>query len=36
MISEEMVDIEFVGNPTTAKKVIYDFTGVNSQLKPTQ
>lgn len=32
VISEDFVDIEFEGNPTKAKKVIYDFTGVTSLL----
>ncbi|MBQ4822118.1 hypothetical protein [Aquimarina sp. MMG016] len=32
VISEETVAIEFEGVPTTAKKVIYDFTGVKSLL----
>lgn len=32
VISEEIVDIEFEGTETKAKKVIYDFTGVTSLL----
>lgn len=32
VVSEEIVDIEFEGNPAKAKKVIYDFTGVKSLL----
>lgn len=32
VVSEDLVDIEFEGNPTKAKKVIYDFTGVKSLL----
>ncbi|RKE94659.1 hypothetical protein [Ichthyenterobacterium magnum] len=32
VISEEMVDIEFEGTETKAKKVIYDFTGMTSVL----
>ena len=32
VISEEMVDIEFEGTETKAKKVIYDFTGITSVL----
>jgi hypothetical protein len=32
VVSEEIVDIEFEGNPTKAKRVIYDFTGVTSLL----
>lgn len=32
VISEEMVDIEFEGTVTKAKKIIFDFTGVTSVL----
>jgi hypothetical protein len=32
VISEEIVDIEFEGTETKAKKVIYDFTGLSSVL----
>ncbi|CAA0217731.1 conserved hypothetical protein [Tenacibaculum maritimum] len=32
VISEEMVDVEFEGSETKAKRVIYDFTGVKSLL----
>ena len=32
VISEEIVDIEFEGTETKAKKVIYDFTGLTSVL----
>jgi hypothetical protein len=32
VLSEEMVDIIFEGTATTAKKVIYDFTGITSLL----
>ncbi len=32
VISEELVDIEFEGTDTKAKKVIYDFTGMTSVL----
>lgn len=32
VLSEEMVDIIFEGTETTAKKVIYDFTGITSLL----
>jgi hypothetical protein len=32
VISEETVEIEFEGTETTAKKVIYDFTGITSVL----
>lgn len=32
VVSEEMVDIEFEGTETKAKKVIYDFTGLTSVL----
>lgn len=32
VVSEEIVDILFEGNPTKAKRIIYDFTGVNSLL----
>ena len=32
VVSEEIVDIEFEGNPTKAKRVISDFTGVTSLL----
>lgn len=32
VISEEIVEIEFEGTDTKAKKVIYDFTGLNSLL----
>ena len=32
VLSEEMVDIIFEGTTTTAKKVIYDFTGITSLL----
>lgn len=32
VISEEIVNIDFEGVPTKAKKVIYDFTGVTSAL----
>ncbi|MEX6627598.1 hypothetical protein [Tenacibaculum salmonis] len=32
VISEEIIEIEFEGNETKAKKVIYDFTGITSVL----
>ncbi len=32
VISEEIVEIEFEGTETTAKRVIYDFTGITSVL----
>ncbi|NAS30511.1 hypothetical protein GTQ40_05985 [Flavobacteriaceae bacterium R38] len=32
VVSEQVVDVEFEGVPTKAKKVIYDFTGVKSLL----
>lgn len=32
VVSEEMIDIEFEGTETKAKKVIYDFTGLTSVL----
>ncbi|MBW3519668.1 hypothetical protein [Flavobacterium sp. NKUCC04_CG] len=32
VISEELVDIEFEGVPTKAKKVMYDFTGISAAI----